>query len=91
MGLLTGYLLQETGISLTANFIYSIYILVLAVYFFYPEKAAYYKRKLFEGVMVTCTFLMICFYGNQLNNPTPVFPFSNSTQAVTYIIRSFNL
>jgi len=85
-GLLTGYLLQETGVSFTANFIYTLIILVLAVYFFYPAKATYYKRKIFEGVMITCTYLMICFYGNQLNNPAPVFPFSSSTQAVSYTI-----
>lgn len=85
-GLVTGYLLQETGITLTANFIYTLCILVLAVYFFYPAKATYYKRKIFEGVIITCTYLMICFYGNQLSNPAQVFPFSNSTQAVSYTI-----
>lgn len=85
-GLWTGYLLQEAGITLTANFIYTIFALVLAVYFFYPAKASYYKRKFFEGVMITCTYLMICFYGNQLNIPTPVLPFANSTQAVSYTI-----
>ncbi len=85
-GLVTGYLLQETGITLSANFIYTLIIIVLAVYLFYPAKATYFKRKFFEGVMITCTYLMICFYGNQLNNPTPVLPFANSIQAVSYTI-----
>lgn len=86
VGLLTGYLLEETGMHLTANFMYTLVIIVLAVYIFYPQKATYYKRKFFEGVVITSTFLMICFYGNLLNKPTPVFPFSNSTQAVSYTV-----
>jgi hypothetical protein len=50
---------------------------------FYPEKAVYYKRKVFHGLMAVCTFLIITFFGNQLQNPNPQLFFVKTTQAVT--------
>ena len=80
---LLGSLLWDAGIQLTTLFLQSIVFLVLALFVFYPAKASFLKRKIFHGSMALCTFLMICFYGNQINHPNPNIFIFNSTQAVS--------
>lgn len=80
---LLGSLLWDAGIQLTTLFLQSIVFLVLALFVFYPAKASFLKRKIFHGSMALCTFLMICFYGNQINHPNPNIFIFNSTHAVS--------
>jgi membrane protease YdiL (CAAX protease family) len=84
IGLVLGSLLWDVGIQLTTAFLQLIVFLVLALFLIYPKKATFLKRKIFHGCMALCTFLMICFYGNQINQPNPHIFVFNSTQAVSY-------
>ena len=83
-GYFLGFTLWNTGVQLGTIFIQFVILFVLALYLLYPQRASFYKRKLFHGLMAVCTFCMICFYGNQINNPNPNIFFINSTQAVSY-------
>jgi hypothetical protein len=82
-GLITGVLLWASGIELKDSFILLLAVSVVSLYIIYPEKAVYYKRKVFHGLMAVCTFLIITFFGNQLQNPNPQLFFVKTTQAVT--------
>lgn len=82
-GFFAGSLLQSTGVQPGIFFIDFIFIVILAAYLFYPEKASYYKRKFFDGTMLVSTFCTICFYGTQINNSSFLLPFSNSSAATT--------
>lgn len=84
-GYITGLLLWDIQIELKPLFINTVALLVIGLFLLYKKNAPFYKRKLMEGSMGVCTFCIICFYGNQINNPQPYFPLVAATQAVTYI------
>ncbi|MBY0478155.1 MAG: hypothetical protein K2Q24_10950 [Chitinophagaceae bacterium] len=84
-GYYTGMLLWDIQIELKPLFINTLALLIIGLFLLYKKNAPFYKRKLMEGSMGVCTFCIICFYGNQINNPQPYFPLVAATQAVTYI------
>lgn len=84
-GLIAGSLLWESGIELKDSFMFILAVTVVSLYIIYPEKAVYYKRKVFHGLMAVCTFLIITFFGNQMQNPNPQLFFVKTTQAVTHL------
>lgn len=87
-GLIVGSLLWAAGIQLEETFMFMLAVTVVLLYVMYPKKAAYYKRKIFHGLMAVCTFLIITVFGNQLHRPNPQVFFINTTQAVTHITNS---
>ncbi|HLO37824.1 MAG TPA: hypothetical protein VK173_05020 [Lacibacter sp.] len=91
IGLIAGSLLWASGIQLEESFMFVLAVTVVSLYIIYPKKAAYYKRKIFHGLMAVCTFLIITVFGNQLHNPNPQLFFVNTTQAVTHITNSEQL
>lgn len=84
-GLIAGSLLWASGIQLEESFMFMLAVTVVSLYIVYTEKAIYYKKKVFHGLMAVCTFLIITFFGNQLQNPNPQLFFVKTTQAVTHI------
>ncbi|HUR09877.1 MAG TPA: hypothetical protein VM012_00825, partial [Flavitalea sp.] len=96
LGLVIGDLLFDFGVTLPGYFLLFLFVIVLTVIFHYPKSASrkswnevsfYYKRKGADLVLITCTFGMICFTGNQLNVSHP---FTLTTVAVPYNITSNN-
>lgn len=83
LGLYLGTLLTESDVSLSPGYIYSVFLLIIATVFLYNKQFSYYKRKLADFSLGVLTFAGICFYGNQVSNQTPVFPFSGLTVAVS--------
>lgn len=84
-GYITGLLLWDIQIELKPLFINTVALLVIGLFLLYKKNAPFYKRKLMEGSMGVCTFCIICFYGNQINNPKPYTPMVAATQAVNSI------
>lgn len=78
-----GSLLAESNFFFSPSFIYSVFILFITTVFLYNNRFSYYKRKLADFTLGLLTFLGICYYGNQVSNQTPVFPFSGLTVAVS--------
>ena len=85
LGYLTGSLLWDSGVELTASFIQLIALLVVVLFICYRKNASYAQRKLSEFAMGFCTFCIICFYGNQVNNTKFYLPFSNTIHAISIL------
>lgn len=85
LGYITGSLIGDVGIELPDSFINVIALLVLLLFMGYRKKASFFRRKAFEFAMGVCTFCIICFYGNHIDNSNIYLPFSNTTHAVTVI------
>ena len=78
-----GSLLSESNFFFAPYFIYTVFILIITTIFLYNNRFSYYKRKFADFSLGLLTFLGICYYGNQVSNQTPVFPFSGLTVAVS--------
>lgn len=85
LGYITGSLLWDVEIELSASFINVIALLVVLLFMGYRKKASFFRRKTFEFAMGVCTFCIICFYGNQARSTSFYIPYSNSTHAVSLI------
>jgi len=83
LGLYLGTLLAKSNLSFGPVYIYSVFLLIIATVFLYDKQFSYYKRKLADFSLGLLTFAGICYYGNQINNSNPVFPFSGLTVAVS--------
>ena len=90
LGLVIGDLIFDFGITLSGYFLLSLFVIVLFVIYRYPKSASrktrneasfYYKRKASDLILISCTFCMICFTGNQLN---VAHPFTLTTVAIPY-------
>lgn len=82
-GLITGDLLFDLGIHLSGSFLVSAMTLFVITVYCYPNKnngnqaskeSSYIRRKASNLLLITATFLMICFTGNQTNLSTPFYP-----------------
>ncbi|RYF79167.1 MAG: hypothetical protein EOO03_18380 [Chitinophagaceae bacterium] len=61
----TGILFTRAGISFSTGWIYLYAALFMAVAFLYGSQAAnYYRRKLMDGLLLACTFLMVVVFSN---------------------------
>jgi hypothetical protein len=75
----SGLLFREVGIQFTTLVIYVSLGLFLIASIIYKRKANYYYRKTLDFVLISCTFLMIAFWGNHLNEREVYLPLSAKT------------
>ena len=87
-GLITGDLLFGLGVQLPAGFLVFAMAQFVITVFFFPNRSAanntskeafYLRHKICNLLLITATFLMICFTGNQTNLPTPFYPLATRT------------
>lgn len=81
-GIVTGLLLFDLNVSMGQAFIYSLITITLLLFLFERKKTPYYTRKFLHLTMAVCTYLLFVFAGNQVHQPKPYFPFSQSVNAV---------
>ena len=84
----TGKQLREVGIEVSTLFLDTSVLLTLSAILLYKNKASYYYRKSLDVTLIAATFMIVCFYGNQLGQKHLYIPFSQPTAAVTTIYPS---
>lgn len=82
-GLITGDLLFDLGVQLAGSFLIAAMAVFVIAVFFYPNRnaaintskqALNLRRKTSDLVLISATFGMICFTGNQINVAIPFYP-----------------
>lgn len=74
-----GLLLYDSGIRLSESLINSSFLLFLIATILYKKQASYFYRKSLDLVLITTTFLMLTFWGNNISEPTFYLPLSPKT------------
>jgi len=74
-----GILFYESGITFTKSLLNISFILFLIATIIYKKKANFYYRKTLDFVLASCTFMMIAFWGNHLNDRNFYLPLSAKT------------
>jgi len=74
-----GILFYESGITFTESLMNSSFVLFLIAAIMYKRKANFYYRKTLDFLLASCTFMMIAFWGNHLNDRKIYVPFSAKT------------
>ena len=70
---------REIGIEFTVLLLNVALILFLIASIMYKRKANFYYRKTLDFLLASCTFMMIAFWGNHLNDRNFYLPFSAKT------------